>query len=79
MAFTTEAAERVVEAVDRAGVRSLVFFTSRFTANQAEWLAEAQQRSDWDSAMVRIHTSIFEPGNPFGESPWRRTRGPLWD
>src|SRR4029078_9730733 len=22
---------------------------------------------------------IFEPGNPFGESPWRRERGALWD
>lgn len=26
-----------------------------------------------------MHGSIFEPGNPFGESPWRRQRGALWD
>lgn len=79
LAFTTEDADRVVKAVDRTGVRSLVFFTSRFTANQAGWLAEVQQTSDWSSGNVRMYGSIFEPGNPFGESPWRRTRGALWD
>jgi len=79
VAFTTEAADRVVDAVDRAGVRSLVFFTSRFVANQVDWLSEIQQRSDWYSGHVRIYASIFEPGNPFGESPWRRDRGALWD
>lgn len=79
VAFTTESADRVVEAVDRAGVRSLVFFTSRFTANQADWLAEVQQRTDWHSGHVRMYASIFEPGNPFGESQWRRDRGALWD
>ena len=79
LAFTTEEADRVVEAVDRAGVRSLVFFTSRFTANQAGWLTEVQQTSEWSSGYVRMYGSIFEPGNPFGESPWRRSRGALWD
>ena len=74
LAFTTEDADRVVEAVDRAGVRSLVFFTSRFTANQADWLTDVQQTSDWSSGYVRMYGSIFEPGNPFGESPWRRSR-----
>ena len=79
VAFTTEAADRVVEAVDRAGVRSVVFFTSRFVANQVDWLTEVQLRSDWYSGHVRIYASIFEPGNPFGGSEWRRTRGALWD
>jgi len=79
LAFTTEDADRVVEAVDRAGVRSLVFFTSRFTANQADWLTEVQQTSEWNSGYVRMYGSIFEPGNPFGESAWRRSRGALWD
>lgn len=79
LAFTTEEADRVVEAVDRAGARSLVFFTSRFTANQANWLADVQQSSEWNSGYVRMYGSIFEPGNPFGESQWRKTRGALWD
>jgi len=79
LAFTTEEADRVVEAVDRAGVRSLVFFTSRFTANQVDWLTDVQQTSEWNSGHVRMYGSIFEPGNPFGESAWRRSRGALWD
>jgi predicted dehydrogenase len=78
-AFTSGDADRIVEAVDRAGVRSLVFFTSRFVANQADWLAHVQDESAWNSGYVRMYGSIFEPGNPFGESQWRRSRGALWD
>lgn len=79
VAFTTQEADGVVEAVERAGVRSLVFFTSRFTANQAAWVAEVQQHGPWNCGHVRMYASIFEPGNPFGQSPWRRERGALWD
>jgi predicted dehydrogenase len=79
VAFTTRDADRVVEAVNRAGVRSLVFFTHRFAANQAEWLADVQQQRAWNSGHVRMYASIFEPGNPFGDSEWRRARGALWD
>ena len=79
VAFTTEAADRVVAAVDQAGVRSLVFFTSRYCASPAQWLAEVQQRADWNSGYVRQYASIFEPGSPFADSPWRRERGALWD
>lgn len=79
VAFTTEAAERIVEAVGRAGVRSLVFFTSRFTANQADWLVDVKQQPAWSSGYVRMYASIFESGNPYGQSTWRRSRGALWD
>jgi predicted dehydrogenase len=79
VAFTTAAADRVVEAVGQAGVRSLVFLTNRFITNQAGWLAEVQQDHTWNSASVRMYASIFEPGNPYGESAWRRERGALWD
>jgi predicted dehydrogenase len=79
LAFTTAAADRIVEAVDAAGVRSLVFFTRRFTANQADWLTGVQKEPDWNSGYARIYASIFESGNPFGASAWRRSRGALWD
>lgn len=79
VAFTTAEADRIVEAVDRADVRSLVFFTSRFTANQAHWLNDVCVEPGWNSGYVRMYASIFEPGNPFGESQWRRSRGALWD
>ena len=79
VAFTSEDADRVVDAVDHADVRSLVFFTRRFTATQADWLTEVQQQPAWNSGYVRMYASIFEPGNPFGQSEWRRSRGALWD
>jgi len=79
VSFSTQDADRVVEAVDQAGVRSLVFFTSRFAANQAHWLAGVQEQPGWNAGYVRMYASIFEPGNPFGQSPWRRERGALWD
>lgn len=78
-AFTTKDADRIVEAVERAGVRSLVFFTSRFVANQAAWLGEAQRADSWHTGYVRMHASIFEPGSPYADSKWRRSRGALWD
>jgi predicted dehydrogenase len=79
VAFTSKDADRIVEAVDHAGVRSLVFFTSRFTASQADWLTEVQRQPAWNCGYVRMYASIFEPGNPFGQSEWRRSRGALWD
>jgi predicted dehydrogenase len=79
VAFTTEAADRVVAAVDQCAVRSLVFFTSRYCASQAEWLAQVQQEAGWSSGYVRKYASIFEPGSPYANSPWRRERGSLWD
>jgi len=79
VAFTAEAADRVVEAVDQAGVRSLVFFTSRYCAAQAEWLEQVQQEPGWNSGYVRKYASIFGPGSPYANSPWRRERGSLWD
>jgi predicted dehydrogenase len=79
VAFTTQEADRVVEAVDHAGVRSLVFFTSRYCPNQAQWLAEVQQEADWSSGYVCKYVSIFEPGSPYAQSPWRSERGALWD
>jgi predicted dehydrogenase len=76
LALTVEAAERVVEA---ARAPTAVFFTSRFDPALAAWFrAEVDGRS-WDGASVFRLASIFEPGNPFGASPWRREHGALWD
>jgi predicted dehydrogenase len=48
-------------------------------ARGPDWLTDVQQHPAWDSGSVRIYASIFEPGNPFGQSEWRRSRGALWD
>jgi predicted dehydrogenase len=78
LALTTAAADRVVAAVEAAGVASIIFFTRRFHSNVDAFVAEAGARA-WDGARVTMFASIFQPGNPYGASPWRRERGGLWD
>jgi predicted dehydrogenase len=76
LALTVEAAERVVGAVRAPTV---VFFTRRFDPGAAAWFRTEVDPRGWDGGSVVMLTSIFEPGNPFGESEWRRERGALWD
>jgi predicted dehydrogenase len=45
LALTVEAADEVVEAVDKAGVASLVFFTNRFRPEIEKFLANARAPS----------------------------------
>jgi predicted dehydrogenase len=76
LALSVEAAERVVEAVRAPTV---VFFKSRFDPGVAEWFRTEIDGRAWDGASATWLASIFEPGNPFGGSPWRQERGALWD
>ena len=76
LALTVEAAERIVEAVRAPTV---VFFTFRLDPALADWYRDEVDGRPWDGASVLYLASIFEPGNPFGESPWRHERGGLWD
>jgi predicted dehydrogenase len=76
LALTVEAAERLVDAVRAPTV---VFFTFRLDPGLAAWYREEVDGRSWDGASVLYLASIFEPGNPFGESPWRREQGGLWD
>jgi predicted dehydrogenase len=76
LALTVEDAERIVDAVQAP---SVVFFTFRLDPALADWYAGEVDGRPWDGASVLYLASIFEPGNPFGESAWRRERGGLWD
>jgi predicted dehydrogenase len=76
VALTVAAAERIVEA---ARAPTAVFFTWRFDPVVADWYRANVDGRRWDGASVLHLSSIFEPGNPFGASPWRRERGALWD
>jgi predicted dehydrogenase len=76
LALTVEAADRVVEA---ARAPTAVFFTRRFDPGVQSWFVTDVDGHAWDGGSVTMISSIFEPGNPFGESPWRRERGALWD
>ena len=76
LALSVEAAERLVDAVHAPTV---VFFTFRLDPRLAAWYREQVDGRSWDGASVLYLNSIFEPGNPFGQSPWRREQGSLWD
>lgn len=79
LALSPIAADRLVAAVDRAGIRNLVFFTLRFSPSVSQWLETLPAPTLMRSARVRLHTSIYEPGSPYASSPWRRQYGALWD
>jgi predicted dehydrogenase len=76
LALTVEAADRVVAA---ARAPSVVFFTRRFDPGVRGWFETEVDGRTWDGGSAIMVSSIFEPGNPFGESPWRREHGALWD
>ncbi len=78
LALDLAAADAVVEAVDRAGVSSVVFFTARFIGPVAEFLRGANEQV-WYGARASMCGSIYTPGSPYGSSAWRRDKGGLWD
>ena len=57
---------------------SIVFFTHRFSDNVEAFVAETA-KSTWQGVRATLFASIFQEGNPFGGSPWRREKGGLWD
>jgi len=76
LALNVEAADRVVEA---ARAPTVVFFTRRFDPGVCRWFDAKVDGRDWNGGSAIMVSSIFEPGNPFGESAWRQERGALWD
>jgi predicted dehydrogenase len=79
VALDLDQADRLVDAVDRAGVASLVFVTNRYRPNIEEFLDAAIATGGWTGAQVTMLTSIFAPGGAYAGSHWRRERGGLWD
>jgi predicted dehydrogenase len=83
VALSTEAADQVVAAVEKAGVASIVFFTWRFNREIRAWLADEQARGGWSGGgwsggvAVWLGTSL-SPDSPFN-TPWRQEKGALWD
>jgi len=79
VALTTAAADELVQAVDSHKTASLVFFTARFVPAVATFLAEQAEVGGWYAAHATHYASIFQPGNPYGQSAWRKEHGGLWD
>jgi predicted dehydrogenase len=78
VASSAAEADGLAEAVERAGVASVVFFTHRFRADVRHWLAGAAGRGDWLGGVSTWFGSSFLPASPFN-TPWRTEKGALWD
>ncbi len=71
-------ADELADAVERAGVASVVFFTHRFHPDVRAWLAGVTARGGWAGGVAVWLGSALAPASPFN-TPWRRDSGALWD
>ncbi len=83
VALSLDEADKLVAAVEAAGVASVVFFTLRFNAEIRAWLTDEHARGGWSgggwSGGVAVWLgSALRPDSPFN-TPWRREKGALWD
>ena len=78
VALTEAAADGLVEAVEQAGVASVVFFTQRFQPDVRAWLAEVEGRGGWAGGVSAWLGSALRESSPFN-TPWRQDQGGLWD
>ncbi|SCG58237.1 Gfo/Idh/MocA family protein [Micromonospora inositola] len=79
LALSLADADRVVAAAEASGVASVVFFTQRYHPNVTGFLASTAAAGGWQHARATMFASIYQPGNPYGNSQWRLDRGALWD
>ena len=79
VAFTNAAAGEIVAAVSERDLASVVFFTRRLMPEIQAFVAGAVEAGGWLEARVDHLGSIYNPGNPFGGSEWRKRDGGLWD
>jgi predicted dehydrogenase len=79
VAMTVAAANALSDAATSAGVASVVFFTDRFADASRAWFREVRATEGWRGGWLRSFSSLQEPDNPFGSSPWRWESGALWD
>lgn len=79
VATDLEQAHRLESAVQRASVASVVFFTRRFVDETQVWLQRLEELGGWECGRAEFAANIYTEGNPFGDSPWRKEKGGLWD
>lgn len=80
LAATVPDARAVAEAVEAAGVASVVFFTMRFDAGTAEWIEQQAAAGEWFTGRADWYGAVFSAdASPYVDSPWRREKGGLWD
>jgi len=78
LALTNEAAEAIVTEVEARGLRSLIFFTSRFQPSTNEILDHAMATGGWLGGRA-LYFGAIGADSPYAESLWRKEYGGLWD
>ena len=81
VALSVSDADKLVAAVDAAGVASVVFFTHQFNTEIRAWLADERARGadgGWSGGVAVWLGAALQPDSPFN-TPWRRDKGGLWD
>lgn len=79
VALSRTVADELMAEVETRELASVVFFTSRFNDNVEAFVEESADKGGWHGVRATLFASIFQPGNPFGASPWRKEKGGLWD
>jgi predicted dehydrogenase len=79
VAISVDAARAVRDAAASSGAASVVFFTDRFVDASRTWFEHVGTTTGWRGGWLRWFSSLQQPGNPFGASPWRHDFGALWD
>jgi predicted dehydrogenase len=72
------AADRLVEAAERARISTVVFFTYRFVPWSEAWLEDVRTH-DLRGGAAWWYVGHAAADSPFANSPWRKTDGALWD
>ncbi|SDN32851.1 Gfo/Idh/MocA family protein [Allokutzneria albata] len=78
IAGSLEQAERLADAVEGAGVASLVVLTRRFAAETQEWLAGIGRAGDWTGGSAKWFSGALLGGD-YSTSAWRHSGGALAD
>jgi predicted dehydrogenase len=78
IATDLDAADRMVEAAEQAGVSTVVFFTQRFVPEWDEWV-ERMRAGDMLGGRAEWLANNYGPDSPYAASAWRLEEGALWD
>jgi predicted dehydrogenase len=78
IALSDADADELVEAAERNGVASVVFFIVRFQPRMRAWLADVTARGGWSGGDAAWFGSSLLSSSPFNTT-WRREKGALWD
>lgn len=79
VALDVGVARELRDAAHGSAVRSVVFFTARYTPETRSWLDELAASDGWRGSWTEWVVANQRPESPYKDSPWRQREGALWD